>query len=348
MELFYTPASKLDTFVAKCLHPHKECKEEVLEAVRTVKKFLWQQCFPGKNVQVLEVGSFGNGTVLRDSTEVELVAFLCCFRSFRETEDLDNMLDQLSKTLCSCQGLLAFDLKDVWLVEEVFRAIAFTIWTKNLEGPITFTIMPAYRDLVPHGGPSAEVYVDLIEARKPPGNFSPSFAKLQRSFVKHRPAKLKSLLRLVKHWYLKYVKARCPIARLPPLYALELLTIYAWEVGTKAHERFHLDRGLVTVMCLLQEYQSLCIYWTNYYKFQNPIIEDFVREQLKKERPIILDPADPTYNVAYGYRWDIVSQRARQCLKQCCCHNNKSPVPPWYIKPSHYTACFRVSAKGCD
>jgi len=57
--------------------------------------------------------------------------------------------------------------------------------------------------LVPHGGPSAEVYVDLIEARKPPGNFSPSFAKLQRSFVKHRPAKLKSLLRLVKHWYLK-------------------------------------------------------------------------------------------------------------------------------------------------
>lgn len=55
MELFYTPASKLDTFVAKCLHPHKECKEEVLEAVRTVKKFLWQQCFPGKNVQVLEV-----------------------------------------------------------------------------------------------------------------------------------------------------------------------------------------------------------------------------------------------------------------------------------------------------
>lgn len=93
------------------------------------------------------MGSFGNGTVLRDSTEVELVAFLSCFRSFRETEDLDNMLDQLSKTLCSCQGLLAFDLKDVWLVEEVFCAIAFTIWTKNLEGPITFTIMPAYRDL---------------------------------------------------------------------------------------------------------------------------------------------------------------------------------------------------------
>ena len=91
-------------------------------------------------------------------------------------------------------------------------------------------------------------------------------------------------LSLSPHLFQQYVKARCPIAKLPPLYALELLTIYAWEVGTKAHERFHLDRGLVTVMCLLQEYQSLCIYWTNYYKFQNPIIEDFVREQLKKER----------------------------------------------------------------
>lgn len=45
--------------------------------------------------------------------------------------------------------------------------------------------------------------MSLIEAHGYPGNFSPSFSELQRNFMKHRPTKLKSLLRLVKHWYLE-------------------------------------------------------------------------------------------------------------------------------------------------
>lgn len=151
--------------------------------------------------------------------------------------------------------------------------------------------------------------------------------------MKHQPTKLKSLLRLVKHWFLQYVKARCPKARLPPLYALELLTIYTWEMGTQENENFRLDEGLTTVMELLTEYEFLCIYWTKNYTFQNPVIADFVRREFKRERPIILDPADPTHNVAEGYRWDIVSQRACQCLKQDCCYDNKdNPIPSWNVK----------------
>lgn len=50
-------------------------------------------------------------------------------------------------------------------------------------------------------------------------------------------------------------------------------------------------------------------------------------------RPIILDPADPTHNVAQGYRWDIVAQRASQCLKQDCCYDDRdAPVPSWTVK----------------
>lgn len=89
---------------------------------------------------------------------------------------------------------------------------------------------------------------------------------------------------LSAHPFPQHVKARSPRAALPPLYALELLTIYAWEMGTEASESFRLDQGLVTVMELLQEYESLCIYWTKYYTFQTPIIEDVVRKQLQRER----------------------------------------------------------------
>lgn len=82
----------------------------------------------------------------------------------------------------------------------------------------------------------------------------------------------------------QYVKAKCPRAALPPNYALELLTIYAWEMGTQENENFRLDKGFTTVMELLQEYKFLCIYWTKYYTFQNPVIKDFVRKQLKRDR----------------------------------------------------------------
>lgn len=58
-------------------------------------------------------------------------------------------------------------------------------------------------------------------------------------------------LSLSSHVFQQYVKAKCPRAELPPMYALELLTIYAWQTGTEEKERFRLDEGLATVLLLL-------------------------------------------------------------------------------------------------
>ncbi|XP_058995094.1 2'-5'-oligoadenylate synthase-like protein isoform X1 [Mustela lutreola] len=344
-ELYATPASRLDSFVAQWLQPYQEQKVEVLEAVQTVQQFLREEHFEGdcgldekvRVLKVLKVGSFGNGTAVRNNLEVELVAFLSCFHSFQqEAKHHQDILSLIWKKLLCCQDLLALGLKDVEITQGDPDALVFTIETRRTAEPITVTIVPAYRALGPsvsNTQPHPEVYVSLIEAQGYPGYFSPSFSELQRNFVKYRPTKLKSLLRLVKHWYLQYVKAKCPRATLPPDYALELLTIYAWEMGTQENENFRLDKGFTSVMELLQEFKFLCIYWTKYYTFQNPVIKDFVRKQLKRDRPIILDPADPTHNVAEGYRWDIVAERASQCLKQNCCYDNKeNPVPSWNVK----------------
>lgn len=344
-ELYSTPASRLDSFVAQWLQPHREWKEEVLDAVRTVEEFLRQEHFQGKRgldqdvqvLKVIKVGSFGNGTVLRSTREVELVAFLSCFHSFQEAaKHHQEVLRLIRKTMWQSQDLLALGLQDLRVEQRVPNALVLTIQTRGTAEPITVTIVPAYRALgpsLPNSQPPPEIYVSLIKACGGPGNFSPSFSELQRNFVKHRPTKLKSLLRLVKHWYQQYVKARSPRANLPPLYALELLTIYAWEMGTEEDENFMLGEGFTTVMDLLQEYDVICVYWTKYYTLQNAIIEDCVRQQLNKERPIILDPADPTHNVAEGYRWDIVAQRACQCLKQDCCYDNReNPVTSWNVK----------------
>ncbi|XP_039724272.1 2'-5'-oligoadenylate synthase-like protein isoform X1 [Pteropus medius] len=345
-ELYGTTASRLDSFVAQWLQPSREWKDEVLEAVRTVEQFLREEPFQREHgldqevrvLKVVKVGSFGNGTALRSSTEVELVVFLSCFHSFQEeAEHHHAVLRLIWKKLWHCHDLVALGLEVIGVVQGAPDAFVFTIQTMKTAEPITVTIVPAYRAMghsIPNSQPHPVVYESLIEAcNSYPGNFSASFCELQRNFIKHQPTKLKSLLRLVKHWYLQYVKAKCPRAMLPPLYALELLTIYAWEMGTQEDKNFRLEEGLTTVMELLQEYDLLCIYWTKYYTFQNPVIEDFVRKQLKRERPIILDPADPTHNVAKGYRWDIVAQRANQCLKQDCCYDDKeNPIPSWNIK----------------
>lgn len=52
--------------------------------------------------------------------------------------------------------------------------------------------------------PDPQVYVRLIQKCEflgREGEFSPCFTELQRAFLKECPTKLKSLIRLVKHWY---------------------------------------------------------------------------------------------------------------------------------------------------
>lgn len=77
--------------------------------------------------------------------------------------------------------------------------------------------------------PNADVYVRLLNACSHPGEFSPCFTELQKKFVKHYPAKLKNLLRLVKYWY-KEVRS-CPAFpgpnRNPSQPALTLISVFS-------------------------------------------------------------------------------------------------------------------------
>ncbi|XP_049624144.1 2'-5'-oligoadenylate synthase-like protein [Suncus etruscus] len=348
-ELYEAPASKLDAFVARWVQPTQEWKEAVLDAGGVVETFLREQRFQGEQgldqevrmLKVVKVGAFGNGTGILSSTEVELVAFPSCLRSFQDQARCHRaVLRLIRKRALSSEDLLALGLESVRLVRGVPDALVFTVHSWSSAEPVTVRVVPACKTLGPSvvantQPPHPAVYEALIQAEGSPGLFSPSFCELQRNFVKHRPTKVKSLLRLVKHWYLQYVKAWCPRAALPPLYALELLTIYAWEVGAEEQESFRLDEGLTTVMELLQDHQFLCIYWTKFYSMDEPVLREFIRRKLKEERPIILDPADPTHNVAKGYRWDILAQRASQCLKQDCCYDSEdNPISSWNVKVS--------------
>lgn len=63
--------------------------------------------------------------------------------------------------------------------------------------------------------PDPQVYKDLIHSYSNAGEFSTCFTELQRDFVSARPTKLKSLIRLVKHWYQQVRHGGHPSAKFP-------------------------------------------------------------------------------------------------------------------------------------
>lgn len=109
-----------------------------------------------------QVGSFGNGTVLRSTTDVELVAFLSCFHSFQEeAKHHHTILRLMQKKMFYCQDLLDLGLDNLGVTEGVPSGLIFTIRTRETWEPITVTIIPAYRALgkgntqVLHGQPAS-------------------------------------------------------------------------------------------------------------------------------------------------------------------------------------------------
>nr|XP_014340651.1 PREDICTED: 2'-5'-oligoadenylate synthase-like protein 2 [Latimeria chalumnae] len=189
---------------------------------------------------------------------------------------------------------------------------------KSCKGPITTK-------------PDAQVYADLINANAIPGEFSTCFTELQRNFVKYCRPKVKGLLRLVKYWYKTYAKPMRQEGRLPPKYALELLTIYVWETGS-GKESFKTEEGFRTVLEMICNYEDICVYWTEYYDFQNAVVGNHLRKMLTAKRPIILDPADPTGNVASGGRWDLLAKEAAECLRTPCVNT----ATAWDVNPTKH------------
>uniref|UniRef100_A0A8C4WNI3 2'-5'-oligoadenylate synthetase 1 domain-containing protein n=1 Tax=Gopherus evgoodei TaxID=1825980 RepID=A0A8C4WNI3_9SAUR len=125
--------------------------------------------------------SAGKGTALKNNSDADLVLFLSCFSSYRDQMEnrvavLDTIKQKLNQTpLRSVCGDPSSTLS----------SRAGDSWHQ--------TFPPGLRGS------------DSGQSRA--GEFCTSFTELQRDFVKCHPAKLKNLLRLVKHWY---KEVRCP------------------------------------------------------------------------------------------------------------------------------------------
>ncbi|NWT07525.1 OASL2 protein, partial [Mionectes macconnelli] len=339
-------ARNLDGWIAQNLEPSTAFSTQVKQTVKQICDFLKEDCFETEiHVnKTVKGGSAGKGTALKNKSDADVVLFLSCLSSYqKQKEKRKDMLDLIKIRLKACREKLQFDVSisppQYKGPDNTPRSLSLTLSSRETGESIDVDILPAYDALgqvMEDTPPRAEVYVELLNACSHPGEFSPCFTELQKKFVKLRPAKLKNLLRLVKHWYKELENLQ---ADLPPKYALELLTIYAWEEGTGSCGSFVMAQGFLTVLKLLCRYQDICIYWEKYYSLQHSEIGAYVKGLLRSDRPVILDPADPTGILGQGKNWGLMAWAAASCCSSLPC---LADVQPWEVQPAR---CVNIEVR---
>uniref|UniRef100_A0A8C0KYM0 2'-5'-oligoadenylate synthetase 2 n=1 Tax=Canis lupus dingo TaxID=286419 RepID=A0A8C0KYM0_CANLU len=293
---------------------------------------------PGPSWNVLG-GSTGKGTALKTGSDADLVVFPDSLKSYTsQKNERCRIIKEIHKQLVACQQEKEFAVKFEISKWKAPRVLSFSLKSKVLNESVNFDVLPAFNVLgqVNSGSPpSPKIYTELINLYKSSnaegGEFSTCFTELQCSFVASRPTKVKDLIRLVKHWYKQCERKLKKKGSLPPKYALELLTIYAWEQGSGA-ENFDTAEGFRTVLELVTKYQQLCVFWTVNYNFEDETVRNFLLTQIQKTRPVILDPAEPTGDVGGGDRWcwHLLAKDATEWLSSFCFKDGTGyPVQSW-------------------
>lgn len=330
--LYSVQPEKLDELIENSLRPYEECQRQIHESVNAICAFLQQteQIFP--TISVVKGGSYGRKTMLRGNSDGTIVIFVSELEQFQDQiKNQEKILGKLWQCLSACQFNVKMPAK--MEVQRLSSGLAFQLSTKWQK--VTFEVLPAYNALGLSEKPSPQTYrelrraLDMTKAR--PGEFSVCFAELQQRFFHNYPRKLKDLILLVKHWYQQCQEKLKVLSRLP-VYALELLTVYAWEQGCRA-ENFDMAEGVRTVLKLIGQPEQLCVYWVVNYNFENDTVRNILLSQLRSSRPVILDPADPTNNVSKDKAcWHLLKQDAQNWLSSLSL--NESPALSWDVLPA--------------
>ncbi|XP_076778780.1 inactive 2'-5'-oligoadenylate synthase 1D-like [Arvicanthis niloticus] len=326
-DLSSTAACELDKYIEDHLLPDTTFLTGVRADIDFISAFLKERCFQGaahpvRVSRVVMGGSYDEHTALKGRSEANMVVLFNNLTSFEDQLNWHGeFLEEIQKHLCQLQQEKQFKVKFEFQSSERpnSRSLSFKLNSPELQQEMEFDVHPAYDALYElrnykHLGWDVYniIYAQLISectALNKEGEFSMCFIDLQQKFLRDQPPELWNVIRMVKHWYqLCKEKLRKP---LPPVYALELLTVYAWECGVKDRSGLHVAQCFRSVLDLITDYLSLLVYWRWCCEFKHEI-SDYLNRQLQKDRPVILDPADPTWNVAGSNKqaWHLLANEA--------------------------------------
>ncbi|XP_040587565.1 2'-5'-oligoadenylate synthase 1A-like [Mesocricetus auratus] len=328
------------------LIPETNFHFKVKAEMKTICALLKERCFQGGAhpvwvSKVVKVNSNGDSE-RKGRLESDLVVFFTNLHTFENyLYRWGVVIEEIKEHLHKFQRE-----KDISLKLEVEsskqpnpQALSFKLIDPDQEGRfVKFDVLLAYNVLGQFNyiKPSPKIYTDLISERtskKLEDKFATCLMVPQRIFLGSTPNKLKYLRDRVKDWYQTCKKKLGK--PLPPLYALELLTFYAWEYGSGVSD-FNTTEGFKTVLELVTKYRQLRIYWTMCYDIK------LQHRQLSGARPVILDPADPATNVAglNADGWCLLAEEAMTYLdSEYFKYWDGSPVGSWDVPVIESWAC---------
>ena len=140
--------------------------------------------------------------------------------------------------------------------------------------------------------------------------FSASLAEMQWDFIqanlnKQNRNNLKKLILLTKFWFKTEVKSRYNRVRFPS-YLIELLCLHVFQKYCLEDTRYDILTWFYKVLEVIEIKEELKCIWTDQYQ------EGFIPWEVKDQRPLIVDPANPFNNVAGGIaQWPEIYACAR-------------------------------------
>ncbi|XP_071805938.1 2'-5'-oligoadenylate synthase 1A-like [Asterias amurensis] len=270
-----------------------DCRSAILSVVGHIHRNCSSNILDFDVDKVVKGGSLGKGTMVKDLSDVDLVAFvnkpylkpIAEIGKEEYKRALSKIISEIASTLRGVANIQNIRY-DEYLVK--FKIQVKSRW-------IDVDLLPTTEN-VPYQSSYRNMFLSMLDVgHGTRGFYSAAFVQHQKRFVGERPGYLKALIRLVKFWASKYLPAK-----LKKSYPLELITIYLWEKAGKP-SALSKAQGLRSVLEVLTNLDSLRVYW-NYMSGVDDQLNETIIRKLDMKRPIILDPANPTNNVGGLYQ----------------------------------------------
>ena len=260
--------------------PTPESASFLTDAFEFVNKFL-PQVLPLPIINIFLAGAAGKAVALSGSTNIDVVVFIDKVPETAHGSWLPPILMQL-------QRVIKVKLPTATEVEVRDQCVHFAF-----EGA-TINLFPTSQW---HSTDNA-IYETMI--KHPHGWYDAATAPKQVEFVKTQPEAVKSIIRIVQTWNRA---SPSPV----PEYLVELISIYACTPKT-AGAVFEPLSALSRVFEIIADFDNQRIFWEKYYKI------NLVPSAVFTEQPLVLDPTNPTNNLARNVDVSAFKQRAKEVL----------------------------------
>ncbi|XP_048249321.1 2'-5'-oligoadenylate synthase 3-like isoform X2 [Haliotis rufescens] len=279
------------------IHPNQEKMKRCNEAVEKLMLFMQHNTkyIIGKFVKG---GSLEKGTSIKDTFDVDLVAFINNFESVAEMDKhIDSILAKLEEHIVHDDITWA---KKTIFTRKSHRSVQFKITGHEGEELIDVDLLPA----VDLRQDRRSIFLEMKDSPTTRHLYSACLTQDQIAFVKHRPPQVKELIRLVKYWKeIEAVDIRS--------YCVELIVIGLWEEwGKQLQATFDIRTGFRKVMEELS-----CVGSMKMTSLSKHRVSDYTS---LPDPPAVIDPANPFVNVAdnlKSHEVENIQRKAKATLK---------------------------------